>query len=98
MLGHMFNIINGNAPTYLISGINMNQHRYSTQEQGNYHVLFREFWSNIIPVSRICHWNKLLPEIKQCPSNDIFKYQVKCLLYIKLSVSSTSSSRWLPML
>ena len=31
MLGHMFNIINGNAPTYLISGINMNQHRYSTR-------------------------------------------------------------------
>ena len=24
MLGHMFNIINGNAPTYLISGINDN--------------------------------------------------------------------------
>ena len=31
MLGHMFNIINGNAPTYLISGIIMNQHRYSTR-------------------------------------------------------------------
>ena len=31
MLGHMFNIINGNAPTYSISGINMNQHRYSTR-------------------------------------------------------------------
>ena len=31
MLGHMFNIINGNAPTYLTSGINMNQHRYSTR-------------------------------------------------------------------
>ena len=39
MLGHMFNIINGNAPAYLISGINMNQHRYSTK-QGNYPVLF----------------------------------------------------------
>ena len=25
MLGHMFNIINGNAPTCLISGIDMNQ-------------------------------------------------------------------------
>ena len=31
MLGHMFNIINGNAPTYLTSGIIMNQHRYSTR-------------------------------------------------------------------
>ena len=31
MLGHMFNIINGNAPTDLISGININQHRYSTR-------------------------------------------------------------------
>ena len=31
MLGHMFNIINGIAPTYLISGIIMNQHRYSTR-------------------------------------------------------------------
>ena len=31
MLGHMFNISNGNAPTYLISGIHMNQHRYSTR-------------------------------------------------------------------
>ena len=31
MLGNMFNIINGNAPTYLISGINMNQHMYSTR-------------------------------------------------------------------
>ena len=41
MLGHMFNIINGNAPTYLISGINMNQHRYK-----------KKFWTNIIPISR----------------------------------------------
>ena len=31
MLGHMFKIINGNAPTYLISGKIMNQHRYSTR-------------------------------------------------------------------
>ena len=31
MVGHMFNITNGNAPTYLLSGINMNQHRYSTR-------------------------------------------------------------------
>ena len=38
MLGHMFNIINGNAPTYLISGISMNKHT----NQGNCHVLFRE--------------------------------------------------------
>ena len=38
MLGHMFNVINVDAPTYLISGISMNKHT----NQGNYHVLFRE--------------------------------------------------------
>ena len=31
MLGHMFNIINGNAPTYLISGINMNQRKFNLE-------------------------------------------------------------------
>ena len=31
MLGHMLNIINGNALINLISGINMNQHRNSTR-------------------------------------------------------------------
>ena len=39
-LGHMFNIINGNAPTYLISGINITNIG-TAQQQGNYHVLFR---------------------------------------------------------
>ena len=36
MLGHMFNISNGNAPAYLISGINMNQHRYSHRRTGQH--------------------------------------------------------------
>ena len=54
MLGQMFNIINGNAPTYLISGINMNQHRYSTRARELSCVIPRvkKFWTNIIPVSR----------------------------------------------
>ena len=30
----------------------------------------------------VCHWNKLPLEIKQCPSKDTFKYQVKCVFYI----------------
>ena len=80
MPGHMFNIINANAPTYLISGINMNQHMYSTR--------VREL-SGIIPRVKcsgrtsflyqgVCHWNKLPLEIiiKQCPSKDTFKSSV----------------------
>ena len=38
----------------------------------------------------VCHWNKLPLEIKQCPSKDTFKYQVKCLLYSCLFVQETS--------
>ena len=48
MLGHMFNIINGNAPAYLISGINMNQHRYSTRARELSCVIL----TNVIPISR----------------------------------------------
>ena len=80
ILGHMFNIINGNAPTCLVSGINMNHHRYSTRA--------RELACVIPSVKRsgltsflyqgVCHWNKLPPGIKQrqC-SKDTFKYQVR---------------------
>ena len=38
----------------------------------------------------VCHWNNLPLEIKQCPSKDTFKYQVKCLLYSRLFVQETS--------
>ena len=41
MLDHMFNIINGNAPTYLISGI-IRTNIGTAQQQGNYHGLFPE--------------------------------------------------------
>ena len=92
MLGHMFNIINGNAPTYLISGINMNQHRYSTRARELSCVIPRVKSSGLTSFmyQGICHWNNLPLEIKQCTSKDTFKYQVKCLLYRRLFVQETS--------
>ena len=82
MLGNMFNIINGNAPTYLISGINMNQHRYSTRARELSCVIPRVKSSGLTSFlyQGVCHWNNIPLEIKQCPSKDTFKYQVKCLL------------------
>ena len=84
MLGHMFNIINGNAPTYLISGINMNQHRYSTRARELSCVIPRVKSSGLTSFmyQGVCHWNILPLEIKQCPSKDTFKYQVKSVFYI----------------
>ena len=38
----------------------------------------------------VCYWNNLPLEIKQCPSKDTFKYQVKCILYSRLFVQETS--------
>ena len=92
MLGHMFNIINGNAPTYLISGINMNQHRYSTRARELSCVTPRVKSSGLTSFmyQGVCHWNNLPLEIKQYPSKDTFKYQVKCLLYSRLFVQETS--------
>ena len=74
MLGHMFNIINGNAPTYLISGINMNQHRYSTRTRELSCVIPRVKSSGLTSFlyQGVCHWNNLPLEIKQCPSKDTF--------------------------
>ena len=92
MLGHMFNIINGNAPTYLTSGIIMNQHRYSTRARELSCVIPRVKSSGLTSFmyQGVCHWNKLPLEIKQCPSKDTFKYQVKCLLYNRLLAQETS--------
>ena len=92
MLGHMFNIINGNAPTYLTSGITMNQHRYSTRARELSCVIPRVKSSGLTSFmyQGVCHWNKLPLEIKQCPSKDTFKYQVKCLLYNRLLAQETS--------
>ena len=92
MLGYMFNIINGNAPTYLISGINMNQRRYSTRARELSCVNPRVKSSGLTSFlyQGVCHWNNLALEIKQRPSKDTFKYQVKCLLYSRLFVQETS--------
>ena len=92
MLGHMFNSINGNAPAYLISGINMNQHRYSTRARELSCVIPRVKCSGLTSFlyQGVCHWNNLPLEIKQCPSKDTFKYQVKCLLYSRVFVQETS--------
>ena len=86
MLGHMFNIINGNAPTYFIAGIDMNQHRYSTRARELSCVISRVKSSGLTSFlyQGVCHWNKLPFEIKQYPSKDTFKYQVKCILYSRL--------------
>ena len=78
MLGHMFNIINGNAPAYLISGINMNQHRYSTRA--------REL-SCVIPIVLELHHSC----IKGCATGISYHLKLsnaplKTLLNIKLSV------------
>ena len=92
MLGYMFNIINGNAPTYLISGINMNQHRYSTSARELSGVIPRVKRSGLTSFlyQGVYHWHKLPLEIKQCPCKDTFKYQVKCILYSRLFVQETS--------
>ena len=45
--------------------------------------------SPTIVVKIYCDY-KLPLEIKQCPSKDTFKYQVKCLLYSRLFVQETS--------
>ena len=90
MLGHMFNIINGNAPTYLISGINMNQHRYSTIARELSCVIPRVTGLTSFLYQGVCHWNNLPLEIKQCHSKALFKYQVKCILYSRLFVQETS--------
>ena len=83
MLGHMFNIINGNAPAYLISGINMNQHRYSTRARELSCVIPRVKCSGLTSFlyQGVCHWNNLPLEIKQCGYAPL-----KTLLNIKLSV------------
>ena len=80
MLGHMFNVINGNAPTYIISGIYMNQHRYSTRARELSCVIPRVKSSGLTSFlyQGVCHWNKLPLEIKQCP--------LKTLLNVKLRV------------
>ena len=92
MLGHMFNIINCNAPAYLISGIIMNQHRYSTRARELSCVIPRVKSSGLTSFlyQGVCHWNNLPLEIKQCLSKDTFNYQVKCLLYSRLFVQETS--------
>ena len=61
MLGHMFNIINGNAPTNVISGINMNQHRYSTRARELSCVIPRVKSSGLTSFmyQGVCHWNNL---------------------------------------
>ena len=80
----MFNIINGNAPTYLISGIIMNQHRYSTRARELSCVIPRVKSSGLTSFMYqgvgLCHWNNLPLEIKQCPS----------ILYSRLFVQETS--------
>ena len=93
MLGHMFNIINGNAPTYLISGINMNQHRYSTRARELSCVIPRVKSSGLTSFlyQGVCHWNNLPLEIKQCPSKATFKYQVKCILYSRFICAGNQS-------
>ena len=92
MLGHIFNISNGNAPTYIISGINMNQHRYSTRARELSCVIprIKSYRLTSFLYQGVCHWNKLPLEIKQFLSKDTFKYQVKCLLYSRLFVQETS--------
>ena len=88
----LFTHENGNAPTYLISGIIMNQHRYSTRARELSCVIPRVKSSGLTSFmyQGVCHWNKLPLEIKQCPSKDTFKYQVKCLLYNRLLAQETS--------
>ena len=92
MLDHMFNIINGNAPTYLISGTNMNQHRYSARARELSCVIPRVKSAGLTSFQYqvVCHWNKLPLKIKQFPSKYTFKYHVKCLLYSRLFVQETS--------
>ena len=75
MMAHMFNIINGNAPAYLISAINMDQHRYSIRARELSCVIPRVKSSGLTSFlyQGVCHWNKLPLEIQQCPSKDTFK-------------------------
>ena len=76
----------------LIPGINMNQHRYNTRARELSCVIPRVKSSGLTSFlyHGVCHCNKLPLEIKQCPSKDTFKYQVKCLLYRRLFLQETS--------
>ena len=80
MLGHMFNIINGNAPTYLISGINMNQHRYSTRARELSCVIPRVKSSGLTSFiyQGVYHWISYHLKLSTAP--------IKVLINIKLSV------------
>ena len=92
MLGHMFNIINGNAPTYLIYGINLKQRKYNPRARELSCVFPRVTSSGLTSFlyQGVCHWNKLPHATRQCPSKDTFIYQVKCILYSRLFVQETS--------
>ena len=83
--GHMYNIINGNAPDYLRTNIDMvrNQHLYSTRARDLDEVCF---------YIDICQWNNLPLATKQCHSKKNLKmkpspfYLAIWFLRIKISM------------
>ena len=104
MLGHMFNIINGNAPTYLISGINMNQHRYSTRARELSCVIPRVKSSGLTSFmyQGVCHWNNLPLEINDFRATElilntiIMPPQIVYKLYVAVLFIYTKKTQTLP--
>ena len=70
----------------------MKQHSYSTIARELSCVIPRVKSSQLASFlyQRVCHWNMLPLDIKQCPSGDTFKYQVKYILYSRLFAQETS--------
>ena len=76
-LGHMYNIINGNAPDYLRANIDMvrNQHLYNTRASDLSCVTSRVNSSGCSSFlyTDICQWNNLPLATKQCRSKKFLK-------------------------
>ncbi len=87
-LGHMYNILNGNAPVYMSCNINMvqNTHSHGTRVSFSSCMVPRVeiFGSKSFYYTSICHWNDLPLSIKQCTSKDNFKKSIKAHLRNKV--------------
>ena len=85
-LGHMFNIVNGSAPSYLQNNVQMVQHRYGTRRSELACVVPRVMGpgKSSFKYTGICLWNSLPVSVKRCNCKHNFKKQVRLFLWNKL--------------